>query len=163
MFQQKCMMIAALAVLASAPIHAQTTADAVAPEADTALTTSFVGLGDAAQSALEAKGSGSPVTADDWMVVAANPLAVEAGADVLRAGGTAADAMIAVQAVLGLVEPQSSGLGGGAFLVWYDARSGSLTSCSTFTPALPMPPRIGRAATAHPLLTFHKCYLKSIG
>jgi gamma-glutamyltranspeptidase/glutathione hydrolase len=127
-FQQKHMIIAALAVLASAPIHAQTTADAVAPEADTALTTSFVGLGDAAQSGLEAKTSGSPVIADDWMVVAANPLAVEAGADVLRAGGTAADAMIAVQAVLGLVEPQSSGLGGGAFLVWYDAQSGSLTT-----------------------------------
>jgi gamma-glutamyltranspeptidase/glutathione hydrolase len=62
------------------------------------------------------------------MVVAANPLAVQAGADVLARGGTAADAMIAVQAVLGLVEPQSSGLGGGAFLVWYDAASGTLTT-----------------------------------
>ena len=62
------------------------------------------------------------------MVAAANPLAVEAGADVLRAGGSAADAMIAVQAVLGLVEPQSSGLGGGAFLVWYDAASGEITT-----------------------------------
>ena len=39
-------------------------------------------------------------------------------------GGTAADAMVAVQADLGLVEPQSSGVGGGAFLVWYDAASG---------------------------------------
>ena len=54
------------------------------------------------------------------MVVAANPLAVQSGARVLRAGGTAADAMVAVQSVLGLVEPHSSGLGGGAFLVWYD-------------------------------------------
>ncbi len=62
------------------------------------------------------------------MVAAANPLAVEAGARVLREGGTAADAMVAVQAVLGLVEPQSSGLGGGAFLVWYDAESGELTT-----------------------------------
>ena len=62
------------------------------------------------------------------MVVAANPLAVEAGSAVLAAGGTAADAMVAVQAVLGLVEPQSSGLGGGAFLVWYDAESGALTT-----------------------------------
>lgn len=78
--------------------------------------------------ALEAKEAGQPVEADTWMVAAANPLAVEAGADVLRAGGTAADAMVAVQAVLGLVEPQSSGLGGGAFLVWYDARTGDVTT-----------------------------------
>ena len=62
------------------------------------------------------------------MVAAANPLAVEAGARILRAGGTAADAMVAVQAVLGLVEPQSSGLGGGAFLVWYDGATGELTT-----------------------------------
>jgi gamma-glutamyltranspeptidase/glutathione hydrolase len=62
------------------------------------------------------------------MVAAANPLAVEAGARVLREGGSAADAMVAVQAVLGLVEPQSSGLGGGAFLVWYDAGTGELTT-----------------------------------
>ncbi|MCA8908813.1 MAG: gamma-glutamyltransferase, partial [Rhodospirillaceae bacterium] len=47
------------------------------------------------------------------MVAAANPLAVEAGYSVLEAGGTAADAAIAVQLVLNLVEPQSSGLGGG--------------------------------------------------
>ena len=45
----------------------------------------------------------------------------QAGLDVLREGGNAADALVAVQTVLGLVEPQSSGLGGGAFLVWYDA------------------------------------------
>ena len=55
------------------------------------------------------------------MVVAANPYAADAGLAVLRAGGNAADALIAVQAVLGLVEPQSSGLGGGGFLTWYDA------------------------------------------
>jgi gamma-glutamyltranspeptidase/glutathione hydrolase len=46
----------------------------------------------------------------------------------LREGGSAADAMVAVQSVLGLVEPQSSGLGGGAFLVWYDAATGALTT-----------------------------------
>ncbi|MEO1474981.1 MAG: gamma-glutamyltransferase, partial [Pseudomonadota bacterium] len=49
------------------------------------------------------------------MVAAADPRAVEAGLDVLRAGGHAVDAAIAVHSVLGLVEPQSSGLGGGAF------------------------------------------------
>ncbi|MGR3530340.1 MAG: gamma-glutamyltransferase, partial [Sulfitobacter sp.] len=46
----------------------------------------------------------------------------------LAKGGTAADALVAVQAMLGLVEPQSSGLGGGAFLVWYDAASGAVTT-----------------------------------
>ena len=62
------------------------------------------------------------------MVAAANPLAVEAGLAVLRRGGTAVDAAVAVQAVLGLVEPQSSGLGGGAFLVHYDARTRAVTA-----------------------------------
>lgn len=51
--------------------------------------------------ALEAKLDGVPVTSQNWMVAAANPLAVEAGARVLRAGGSAADAMVAVQVVLG--------------------------------------------------------------
>jgi gamma-glutamyltranspeptidase/glutathione hydrolase len=61
-------------------------------------------------------------------VVAANPIAVEAGLEVLRAGGGAADAAVAVQAALGLVEPQSSGLGGGAFLLYYEARTGTITA-----------------------------------
>lgn len=60
------------------------------------------------------------------MVAAANPLAVEAGLDVLRAGGSAIDAAIAVQAALGLVEPQSSGIGGGAFMLHYDAKTGDV-------------------------------------
>ena len=55
------------------------------------------------------------------MVVAANPLAVDAGIEMLRAGGAAIDAAIAVQMVLNLVEPQSSGIGGGAFMLHYDA------------------------------------------
>jgi gamma-glutamyltranspeptidase / glutathione hydrolase len=57
-----------------------------------------------------------------FAVAAAHPLAVDAGYQVLRAGGTAVDATIAVQAVLTLVEPQSSGIGGGAFLLHYDGR-----------------------------------------
>jgi gamma-glutamyltranspeptidase/glutathione hydrolase len=61
-------------------------------------------------------------------VAAANPLAVEAGMRVLREGGSAVDAAVAVQAVLGLVEPQSSGLGGGAFMMLYDASTGEVTS-----------------------------------
>jgi gamma-glutamyltranspeptidase/glutathione hydrolase len=55
-------------------------------------------------------------------VAAANPLATDAGHQVLRAGGTALDAAIAVQMVLGLVEPQSSGIGGGAFLLHFDGQ-----------------------------------------
>ncbi|HYD26479.1 gamma-glutamyltransferase family protein [Brevundimonas sp.] len=61
-------------------------------------------------------------------VAAANPHAVEAGLAVLRRGGSAVDAAVAVQAVLGLVEPQSSGLGGGAFMMLYDASTGEVTS-----------------------------------
>ena len=105
---------------------AQETADAVAPEG--ASDGQVQGLTDEVIAALEAKMAGQPVTSQNWMVAAANPLAVEAGAKVLRAGGSAADAMVAVQVVLGLVEPQSSGLGGGAFLVWYDAATGNLTT-----------------------------------
>jgi gamma-glutamyltranspeptidase/glutathione hydrolase len=67
-------------------------------------------------------------TAPHAMVAAANPLAVAAGVNVLRKGGSAIDAAVAVQAVLGLVEPQSSGLGGGAFMVYYDARTHTVTS-----------------------------------
>jgi gamma-glutamyltranspeptidase / glutathione hydrolase len=55
-------------------------------------------------------------------VAAANPLAAQAGAQVLRDGGSAVDAAIAVQMVLTLVEPQSSGIGGGAFLLHWDGR-----------------------------------------
>ncbi|WP_405041515.1 gamma-glutamyltransferase [Phenylobacterium sp.] len=70
----------------------------------------------------------SPTTGPKVMVAAANPHAVEAGLNVLRKGGSAVDAAVAVQAVLGLVEPQSSGLGGGAFLTYYDAKTRKVTA-----------------------------------
>ena len=70
----------------------------------------------------------SPVAAKQWMVVAANPLAVDAGARILKQGGSAVDAAIAVQLVLGLVEPQSSGLGGGAFMLVHDGKAKRLVA-----------------------------------
>src|SRR6059058_4144570 len=59
-------------------------------------------------------------------LIAANPLAAQAGLGVLKRGGSAVDAAIAVQAMLSLVEPQSSGLGGGAFMTYYDGRTGKV-------------------------------------
>ena len=64
----------------------------------------------------------------DFMIVTANPLATQAGYEILEAGGTAADAAFAAQLVLGLVEPQSSGLGGGGFLLYWDAAARKLVS-----------------------------------
>ncbi|WP_245915998.1 gamma-glutamyltransferase [Merismopedia glauca] len=58
-----------------------------------------------------------------YMVVAANPIAAQVGSEILKKGGTAIDAAIAVQLVLGLVEPNASGIGGGGLLVYYDAKN----------------------------------------
>ncbi|HEX6959799.1 MAG TPA: gamma-glutamyltransferase [Ferrovibrio sp.] len=68
------------------------------------------------------------VSASREMVVAANPLAAQAGLDILHKGGSALDAAIAVQMVLNLVEPQSSGIGGGAFILYWDAKQNLLYS-----------------------------------
>lgn len=108
-----------------------------------------------ARSAQRAKEQGLTVQAENWMISAANPLAVAAGAEVLDAGGTAADAMVAVQAVLGLVEPQSSGLGGGAFLIWYDAASGQVTTLDgRETAPLAVTPRLFQDENGEPLSFF---------
>jgi len=66
--------------------------------------------------------------ANSYMVAAANPLAVAAGTEMLSAGGSAVDAAIAVQLVLALVEPQSSGLGGGAFMVVRNGQAGTIAT-----------------------------------
>ncbi|ATA53875.1 gamma-glutamyltransferase [Variovorax boronicumulans] len=89
-------------------------------------TSVVVGSGDPGDPAAPEPASGyvpghKLVYAKNYMVVANHPLATRAGCDVLKAGGSAVDAAVAVQAVLGLVEPQSSGLGGGAFMLHYDA------------------------------------------
>ena len=109
-------------------LNAQQASDQVMPETDTELTVNFEAISTEVAKSLEAKAKGDPVFAKNWMVSVANPHAAAAGARVLSEGGPAADAMVAVQAVLGLVEPQSSGIGGGAFLVWYDSKSGEITT-----------------------------------
>ena len=90
--------------------HAQEAADGFAPEIATGIS------------------SRTMQTAEKFMIAAANPYAANAGRDVLEQGGNAIDAMVATQLILGLVEPQSSGLGGGAFLVYYDAKADQLTT-----------------------------------
>lgn len=111
--RQLALALAALLVLVPTfafPTYAQQASDVLPPEA---------GSGTQTKAAVHARRQ---------MVVAANPYAAEAGIEVLRKGGSAADALVAVQAMLGLVEPQSSGLGGGAFLAFYDAATRTLTT-----------------------------------
>ena len=93
----------------------------------------LLALSACAQSSLTPASPSAPsaplaAAAPSGFIAAANPLAVEAGLRVLRDGGSAADAAVAIQAVLSLVEPQSSGLGGGAFMTFYDARRGKVTA-----------------------------------
>ena len=89
---------------------------------------SFAALLAAALLPLSAADAKTPPVQGKGMVAAANPLAVEAGLNVLRKGGSAVDAAVAVQAVLGLVEPQSSGIGGGSFMTYYDAKTRKVTA-----------------------------------
>ncbi len=72
--------------------------------------------------------AGAASLAQKHMVVAANPLAARAGLDILRREGSAVDAAIATQMVLNLVEPQSSGIGGGGFMLHFEAESGAVVA-----------------------------------
>jgi gamma-glutamyltranspeptidase/glutathione hydrolase len=92
--------LAAIAAFLAFPVQAQVTAPA--PEGSTGRVAKQAG------------------TSARDMVAAANPLAAQAGREILAAGGSAVDAAVAVQLVLNLVEPQSSGIGGGAFLLHWD-------------------------------------------
>ena len=68
-----------------------------------------------------------PAAKEEAFVIAANPLAARAGHEILKRGGSAVDAAVAIQAMLSLVEPQSSGIGGGAFMTYYDAQTGKVS------------------------------------
>lgn len=107
-----CMPLSALALTISLThgAHSQEAADAIAPEMATGIS------------------ERTATTTKNFLVAAANPHAAKAGHDVLANGGNAIDAMVAVQMMLGLVEPQSSGIGGGAFLVYYDNAGARLTT-----------------------------------
>lgn len=106
-----CAIALLLVVLAPAPFAGAFAQDArSAPEAPT---------GDAEKAF---------APAERHMVAAANTYAAEAGREILRAGGSAIDAAIATQLVLNLVEPQSSGIGGGSFLLYWDAAANKLES-----------------------------------
>ena len=89
-------------------------------------------------------------TATSFAVAAANPLAAQAGYEMLKAGGSAIDAAVAVQMVLALVEPQSSGIGGGAFLLHYDGRNVAAFDGRETAPAA-ADERLLLGADGHPL------------
>jgi gamma-glutamyltranspeptidase/glutathione hydrolase len=126
--------ILAAVLLAAAQARAQQVTDRYAPEA----------VGGGSAKAL--------VVAKHWMVAAADPQAAAAGAAILKAGGNAVDAAVAVQFVLGLVEPQSSGLGGGAFLLDWDAARHRLTTYDgRETAPLAATPALFLDATGQPL------------
>ena len=107
---RKFLAITPLYLISTSLFAAGQAADTVAPEASTGLQEQVL------------------ITAKNYMVASANPVASQAGYDILKAGGSAIDALVAVQMALGLVEPQSSGLGGGAFVVYYDASKKQLTT-----------------------------------
>ncbi|MBZ6077264.1 gamma-glutamyltransferase [Microvirga puerhi] len=118
-------ILVGLGLLATAPMTSPALAQPVAPspEAPTGRTAKSI-----------------ETTTKD-MVAAANPLAAQAGREILAAGGSAVDAAIAVQLVLNLVEPQSSGIGGGAFMVFWDGKSVTTLDGRETAPAAAKPER----------------------
>jgi gamma-glutamyltranspeptidase / glutathione hydrolase len=117
--------LAGLGFLVSAPLLGPAFAQALAP----------------APEAPTGRAAKSVASATKDMVAAANPLAAQAGREILAAGGSAADAAIAVQLVLNLVEPQSSGIGGGAFMVFWDGTTMTTLDGREKAPAAAKPER----------------------
>ena len=93
-------------------------------------------------------------TADTYMIAAANPDAVAAGQEIMRRGGSAVDAMVTVQLVLNIVEPESSGIGGGAFLVYYDQDNDMVTALDGRETA---PAKVDERLFFQPLAEFGFC------
>jgi len=112
---------------AKAPPQTRSPQTATTPTAKPA-TTKTAAATPAAETIAPTAETAATAVAAKHMIAAANPLAAEAGREMLRAGGAAIDAAIAAQMVLTLVEPQSSGIGGGAFLMHYDAGTGAIDS-----------------------------------
>jgi len=112
--------------MASPPLHASFPTSGRTLLVAAVLCLAACGTGD--RIAAPAPSADAADTRDAGLVSSAHPLATEAGLEVLRRGGSAIDAAIAVQAMLGLVEPQSSGLLGGAIALHYDAASGRIDS-----------------------------------
>jgi gamma-glutamyltranspeptidase/glutathione hydrolase len=113
----KSLLLVLISSFAVSGIQAQQASDSVAPEFGTKIYTAPLTSNDTQSKTALAK---------DFIAVTAHPLATQTAFDVLEKGGSAVDAMVAVQTILGLVEPQSSGLGGGAFVLYYDAKQKKL-------------------------------------
>jgi len=99
------------------------------------LASALIALALSACATASAPTAGSGPGRGEAMAVAANPYAVDAAIEILRAGGNAIDAAIAAELVLGLVEPQSSGIGGGGFLLYYDGASEAIVGYDGREPA----------------------------
>lgn len=113
-FLKSCPLLVVILLFAmSIRCHAQQASDSVAPEFST-------------RPSIIPPSSAKATLANKFIAVTAHPLATQAAFAVLEKGGSAVDAMVTVQTVLGLVEPQSSGLGGGAFVLYYDAKEKNL-------------------------------------
>lgn len=111
---------AALALLGAC--STQTAVPTAAPAPDGPAPAPIVSEAPASEVASGYRSGMATVYAEKHMAAAANPLATEAGRRILRQGGSAIDAAVAMQAVLTLVEPQASGIGGGAFLLYWDGK-----------------------------------------